>query len=187
LSHWGGKQERKAAARRSIVDVKDVTTVLYDGYAGAIRQTMTIVRGQHRPGVVSESERRGLQRLVEATVALGSNMKRDMARGWEYLFAGQVEDPQSEGKVLAWALEHTRAIITEVEEGFREMQARGWVRLDLTPLELARKEIDREIERFREGWPYISPEEVAAIEARTDADYMTREEFAGGMATSDQP
>jgi hypothetical protein len=136
-----------------MVEAKYVTTALYDGYAGAIRHTMTIVRGQHRPGIVSESERRGLQRLVEATAALGANMKRDMARGWEYLFAGQVEDPQSEGKVLAWALEHTRAIIMEVEAGFREMQARGWVRLDLTPLEPARKELDQEIERFREGWP----------------------------------
>jgi len=67
------------------------------------------------------------------------------------------------------------------------MQARVLVRLDLALLELARKEIDREIERFRGGWPYIPPEEVAAIEARTDADYMTREEFARGMAAPDQP
>jgi hypothetical protein len=169
------------------VDVTDVTTALYEGCAGALRQTLTMVRGRSRPGVVSESERRGLQRLVEATAALGSNMKRDMARGWQSLFAGQLEDPQQEGAVLARALEKTRSIIGEVAEGFREMQASGWVRLDLGPLEQTRKDIDREIERFREGWPYIPPEEVAAIEARTDADYMTREEFARGVADPDQP
>jgi hypothetical protein len=170
------------------VDVTtDLTTTLYDGCAGAIRRTMTMVTAQHASGVVSESERRGLQRLVGVAAALGTNMKRDMARSWEYLFAGQLEDPQHEGMILAFALEQTRSIIAEVEESFREMQARGWARLDLTSLELARTEMDHEIERFQEGWPYLSPEESAAIEARTDADYMTREEFAGGMATPDQP
>jgi hypothetical protein len=164
----------------------DVTTALYDGWAGAIRHTITVVRAQHRPGVVSPSDRRGLQRLVEATAALGTNMKRDMARAWESLFCGQLEDPQHEGMVLAWALEKTRSIIVEAEASFQEIQAGGQVRLDLTSLELARKEVDREIERFRQGWPYVAPDEVAAIEARTDADYMTREEFARGMAASDQ-
>jgi hypothetical protein len=165
----------------------DVTTALYDGYASAIRNTMTMARAQQRLGAVSESDRRALQRIVEATVALGANAKRDMARAWECLFAGQVEDPQREGKVLAWALENTRSTIAEVEDSFRELQAQGAVSLDLTSLQQARKEMDREIERFREGWPYISPDEVAAIEARTEADYMTREEFARGMAASDGP
>ena len=56
-----------------------------------------------------------------------------------------------------------------------------------TSVEKARRNLDRRIKRFREGWPYLSPEEVAAIRARGAEEYRTLEDCVRELATPVQP
>jgi hypothetical protein len=113
-----------------------------------------------------------------------------MDEAWIALFAGQIVDPQVHGEKLDWLLRTAGDSITSLEALMKGRRDAGLAVPDLAPLVRSHEILDGLVQRFRAGWPYLPPAELAEVEQarqRSRSEYLTLEEFARGLASSAQP
>jgi hypothetical protein len=115
--------------------------------------------------------------LAENVVSIADLAASIMEQAWSDLFAGQVEDPQGRGEKLRDATDS----LARLETLLQRRRAAGLAVPDMDSLTRARALLARLGERFAEGWPYLSPEEISRLEQarqRPRSEYPTLEEFA---------
>jgi len=162
--------------------------VLCLGQARAIRETA------HAWPPVAVDQDCSLLRLCEvlrdSATGMADLAARIMEAAWTTLFAKQMDNPQGQGEQLDGLLRAVADSFTKLEALLKRRQAAGLAVPGLAPLAQARAILDRLDKRFREGWPYLPPEELAEIEQarhRPRSEYLTLEELARGLATPHQP
>jgi hypothetical protein len=159
-------------------------TVLCLGQARAISET-----AQAWPPTAGDqngSLLRVCEMLRQNALSMADLATTILEQAWSDLFAGQVEDPQGRGEKLDWLLRDAADSLARLETLLNRRRAAGLAIPDLESLARARATLDQLTERFHEGWPYLSPEELTRIEQarhRPRSEYRTLEEFARGLAT----
>jgi hypothetical protein len=130
----------------------------------------------------------------DAQVALAVESAAQVARlaenihrtAWDQLCRGGLADPQAEGKRLREVLDQARECVRQVLDLFAGANGQASGRTDLAPLARAHEVLDRLDERFRDGWPYADPEEIATARQRHDAgDYLRFEDLARELGAED--